>query len=164
MDPERRDLWNITLQNMAKNFPILGMFSFEKMKEQVMKSPERPYIVDVGGGRGQALLTIQEHCGDAFGGRLILQDLCTVIDTLRPDDLRGIEPMVYDIFTEQPVKSMCSAATIFCKTPLTKFAQTPTYTSCAGFSAISMTLKRLKYYKILSPPWLLIHDLLSAIC
>lgn len=104
MDPKQRGLWNIMLQNMAKNFPILGMFPFQELEEQVKRSPERPYIVDIGGGRGQALLTIKEHCGGAFGGKLILQDLPAVIDTLKAGDIPGIEPMVYEIFTEQPVK------------------------------------------------------------
>lgn len=108
MDPPRRELWNITLQSMASNFPVLGMFPFREhlaASSDGEATAERPAIVDVGGGRGQALLQIQ---GDgevaAFNGRLVLQDLATVIDTLKPDELPGIEPMAYDIFTPQPVK------------------------------------------------------------
>ncbi|OAR05965.1 hypothetical protein LLEC1_05119 [Akanthomyces lecanii] len=106
-DLPRRELWDITLQSMASNFPVLGMFPF---KEHLAASagevwPERPAIVDVGGGRGQALLQIQgDGDGAALNGRLVLQDLATVIETLKPDDIPGIETMVYDIFTPQPVK------------------------------------------------------------
>lgn len=107
LDPKQRDLWNRTLQNMASNFPILGMFPFEGLGEQVRNAPDRPFIVDVGGGRGQALLTIQKHVGGSFGGKLILEDLPSVIDTLTPDDIPGIEPRAYNIFNEQqPVKGM----------------------------------------------------------
>ncbi|SPO07375.1 related to O-methyltransferase B [Cephalotrichum gorgonifer] len=105
LDPKQRNLWNITLQNMEKNFPIIDMFPFPSLKDQVEKEPERPFIVDVGGGRGQALLAIKEHCGGTFGGKLILQDLPIVIDSLKPEDIPDIEPMTYDIFTPQPVKN-----------------------------------------------------------
>lgn len=105
LDPQQRNLWNLTLQNMEKNFPIVDMFDFRTMREPVEREPDRPFIVDVGGGRGQALLAIREHCGGTFGGRLVLQDLPIVIDSLKEQQLGGIEPMKYDIFTPQPVKS-----------------------------------------------------------
>ena len=108
MDPQQRNLWNLTLQNMEKNFPIVDMFPFPSMRQQVEKEPERPFIVDVGGGRGQALLAIKEDCGGTFGGNLILQDLPIVIDSLNEEELPDIEPMTYDIFTPQPVKSTSS--------------------------------------------------------
>lgn len=103
-DPEQRNLWNLTLQNMEKNFPILGMFPFASLEGQVREEPERPFVVDVGGGRGQALKAIQEDTKN-IEGKLILQDLPIVIDTLKPEELSGIELMKYDIFTPQPVKS-----------------------------------------------------------
>ena len=104
-NPQQRALWNITLQNMAKNFPVLGMFPFHGLKALELPGMQgRPYIVDVGGGRGQALQEIQANCGGAFTGRLVLQDLPAVIDTLKSDDIPGIKPMVYDIFSPQPVK------------------------------------------------------------
>lgn len=103
-DPKQRGLWNITLQNMAKNFPVLGMFPFHDLKALDQQGEQgRPYIVDVGGGRGQALLAIQEDCKSAFSGKLVLQDTPAVIDTLQSNDIPGIKPMVYDIFTPQPI-------------------------------------------------------------
>lgn len=110
-DPEQRILWNLTLQNMEKNFPILGMFPFKGLEAQVKEEPERPFVVDVGGGRGQALKAIQGDIKDAFKGKLILQDLPIVIDTLNPEELSGIELMKYDIFTPQPVKSKFTSHT-----------------------------------------------------
>ncbi|PKS05509.1 hypothetical protein jhhlp_008887, partial [Lomentospora prolificans] len=105
IDPEQRNWWNHTLQNMESNFPILDMFPFPSLKEQVEADPERPFIVDVGGGRGQALRAIKDHCGGSFGAKLILQDLPIVLDTLKPEDIPDIEAMPYDIFTPQPVKN-----------------------------------------------------------
>lgn len=105
LDPKQRKLWDLNMQNMEKNFPILDMFPFSLLREKVRKEPDRACIVDVGGGRGQALLAIKEQCGDALNGKLVLQDLPVVIDSLKRKDLPGIEPMSHDIFTPQPVKS-----------------------------------------------------------
>ncbi|KAK0651525.1 S-adenosyl-L-methionine-dependent methyltransferase [Cercophora newfieldiana] len=104
-DVEYRPVWNAILSVMDKNMPILGMFPWETLKEQVEKEPERPFVVDIGGGRGQALLKLQEEIPGAFGGRLILQDLEAVIGTLGDGDTPGIEGMVYNAFEEQPVKN-----------------------------------------------------------
>jgi len=104
-DEEQRHIWNSTLQSIEKNMPILGMFPFAALKEQVEKEPDRPFIVDVGGGRGQALLAIQTECPNGFGGKLILQDMPMVIDSLKPEEIPGIEATAHDIFTPQPVKN-----------------------------------------------------------
>jgi hypothetical protein len=113
MDPEQRMLFNLTMQHLKKNFPVLGMFPFRELEGQVKNEPERPFIVDIGGGRGQSLLEIREHCGGSFGGKLILQDLPTVIDSLKSGEIPGIEPMAYDIFTTQPVKGRLRRNPIF---------------------------------------------------
>jgi hypothetical protein len=105
LDVEQRNVWNKAMQVAEKNLPILGMFPFSSLKEQVEKEPERAFIVDIAGGRGQALLAIQEECPNGFGGKLILQDLPIVIDSLKPEEIPNIEPTVHDIFTPQPVKS-----------------------------------------------------------
>lgn len=104
-DLDKRNIWNACLQLIEKNMPISGMFPWDSLKEQVEKEPERPLFVDVAGGRGQALLKLQEEIPGTFGGKLILQDLPIVINSLKPEDIPNIEPMVYDIFTPQPVKS-----------------------------------------------------------
>ncbi|KAK0636307.1 S-adenosyl-L-methionine-dependent methyltransferase [Bombardia bombarda] len=104
-DIEKRNIWNGTMQAMEKNMPISGMFPFASLKEQVEREPERAFFVDVAGGRGQALLKLQEDIPGTFGGKLILQDLPIVIDSLKPEDVPNIETMKYDIFTPQPVKN-----------------------------------------------------------
>ncbi|AEO63490.1 uncharacterized protein THITE_2041488 [Thermothielavioides terrestris NRRL 8126] len=104
-NPERRNIWNVSIQIFEKNMPVSGMFPWESLKAQVEKEPERAFVVDVAGGRGQALLKLQEAIPGAYGGKLILQDLPIVIDTLKPEDIPNIEPMAYDMFTPQPVKN-----------------------------------------------------------
>jgi hypothetical protein len=114
-NPEQRLIWNSCLQIIEKNMPITGMFPWESLKENVEKEPERPFVVDVAGGRGQALLKLQEEIPGAYGGKLILQDLPIVIDSLKPEELPNIEAMSYDIFTPQPVKSEPSPLLFFCE-------------------------------------------------
>lgn len=105
LDVTTRNIWNKAMQVADKAMPILGMFPFKEMKEQVEREPERAFVVDMAGGRGQALLAIQEECPGGFGGKLILQDLPIVIDSLAPEEIPNIEATVHDIFTPQPVKS-----------------------------------------------------------
>lgn len=105
MDPARRMMWNLTIQITGELVPILGMFPFQRLEAQVKREPQRPFVVEIGGGRGQALLAIREHCGGSFGGKMLLQDLPIVIESLKPDEIPGIEPMSYNMFTPQPVTS-----------------------------------------------------------
>ncbi|RDW60593.1 O-methyltransferas-like protein [Coleophoma cylindrospora] len=103
-DPDRFNMFNMTMTQMEKDVPVLGMFPFASMKEQVESNKDRPFIVDIGGGRGHVLVAIQEEAPAGFGGRLILQDRPDVIDSLLPDDIPNIEKMPYDFFTPQPIK------------------------------------------------------------
>lgn len=104
--PEKRAVWNATMQQSEKNMPVLGMFPFATLRDRVEAEPDRSFIVDIGGGRGQAMLRIETECPGFFGGKVVLQDLPSVINTLKLEELPGIEPMVYDIFSgPNPVKS-----------------------------------------------------------
>jgi len=101
-------MFNMTLTQMEKSVPILGMFPFDSLKDEVEAEPERSFIVDIGGGRGQALLAIQGQAPAGFGAKMILQDRPDVLDSLTEEDVPGIEKMAYDFFTPQPVKSISS--------------------------------------------------------
>lgn len=104
-DPNRLSMFNMTMVQMEKTVPILGMFPFSSLKEEVTSESDRAFIVDIGGGIGHALLAIQKEAPGGFGAKMILQDRPDVIASLKEEDIPGIEPMVYDFFTPQPVKS-----------------------------------------------------------
>lgn len=105
-DLEKRAIWNGTMQAIEKNMPILGMFPFATLKDQVQADPDRPFIVDIGGGKGQAMLRIETECPKFFGCKVVLQDLPVVIDNLNAEELPGITMMTYDIFSgPNPIKS-----------------------------------------------------------
>jgi hypothetical protein len=95
-DPDRFNMFNMTMTQMERNTPVLGMFPWATLKTAVEKEPERPFIVDIGGGRGHALVAIQEEAPLGFGSKMILQDRPPVIDSLTPQDIPNIEKMSYD--------------------------------------------------------------------
>lgn len=59
-------------------------------------------FVDIGGGDGVQSIEVQKT--HSLGGRIIMQDRPAVIDKATKARDAGIETMVYDFFTEQPVK------------------------------------------------------------
>lgn len=82
--PERLNIFNKAMMQQEASLPILGMFPFTLLKQQVEAEPERASIVDIGGGRGQCLLMIQKETSNVFGtsSKMILQDRPPVLDTV----------------------------------------------------------------------------------
>jgi hypothetical protein len=87
------------------------MFPFSSLLTSINKSdPQRAFIVDVAGGRGQSLLQIMremEATGVRNLGRVISQDRKSALDAIPEKQLPGVEKMVIDFFTPQPVKRWC---------------------------------------------------------
>lgn len=104
-DPNRFNMFNRTMMQMESQIPVLGMFPFATLKDEVEEEQERPFIVDIGGGKGQALLAIQKEAPLGFGAKMILQDRPDVINSLNAEEIPGIEKMAHDFFTPQPIKS-----------------------------------------------------------
>jgi hypothetical protein len=155
-DPDRFNMFNMTLTQIV---PVLGMFPFSSMKQQVEAETDRPFIVDICGGRGQSLVRIQEEAPNGFGAKMILQERKDVLDSLSPDDIPGIEKMEYDFFTSQPVHSTplfsVSSPLLSCLPPILKITdpQTHTSTSCAASCATSMNPSASKSFRTSYQPW-----------
>lgn len=105
LDPTKSSLWNVAVQRFSDHPPYTGIFPFKKYEAEIEKEPERPFVVDIGGGRGQALLAIKRHLKSSVGGRFIFQDLPAVLESFALDDLDSIGPMPYSSFTPQPIRS-----------------------------------------------------------
>ncbi|KAF7916935.1 uncharacterized protein EAE98_010366 [Botrytis deweyae] len=103
--PERLHMFNTTMVSMERQSPITGMYPFATLKDAVEAEKARPFVVDIGGGRGQALLAIQKEAPEGFGAKMILQDRSDVLESLTEQDIPNIEKMVYDFHTPQPVKN-----------------------------------------------------------
>ncbi|KAM3065321.1 hypothetical protein ACMFMG_004295 [Clarireedia jacksonii] len=83
--PERLRTFNASMVQMERSVTILGLFTFVSMKEEVKTEKDRPFIVDIRGGQGPALIAVQKEAPAGFGAKLILQDRPDVLDNL-PDE------------------------------------------------------------------------------
>ncbi|KAH8892734.1 O-methyltransferase [Thozetella sp. PMI_491] len=102
-NPDHLDIFN---RSMSEPGPNYGIFPFSSLKEEVEAEQDRPFVVDIGGGKGQALIWIRDATKNLFktSPKLILQERPDVIEQINPKDIVGIDTMVYDFHTEQPVK------------------------------------------------------------
>ncbi|KFY22442.1 hypothetical protein V493_06589 [Pseudogymnoascus sp. VKM F-4281 (FW-2241)] len=107
--PERLQRFNIAMTTQEAALPVLGMFPFATLSTCIDTSdPERAFIVDVAGGRGQSLLQITREIkenGVAEMGRVVLEDQERVLDAIPANALPGVEKVPIDFFTPQPIKN-----------------------------------------------------------
>jgi hypothetical protein len=127
-NPAEHEIFNRGMKQQEPFLPTLGMFPFSSIKEQVEAEKDRPFIVDVGGGRGHMLQIIGKDTNGGYGAKLILQDRPEVIASVSDEELPGIDKMSYDFFTLQPIKSKSSCASSKRTSQLT-FAQMHIYTT-----------------------------------
>lgn len=104
-DPVVSDAWHKGMIMIETTQPIGGMFPFSTMKAAVEAEPQRAFVVDVGGGRGNALVSIMKECGGSYGAKMVLQDMAKVLDGEDPVKVDGVENMAHDFYDPQPVKS-----------------------------------------------------------
>ena len=79
------------------------------------RDPEAVLFVDVGGGKGHEARNLREAHPE-LSGRLVLQELPSMIDRLREDPPEGVELMPYDFFTPQPIKGQRASNVAFTDT------------------------------------------------
>ncbi|KXX81592.1 Demethylsterigmatocystin 6-O-methyltransferase [Madurella mycetomatis] len=92
-----------------------GTFPWAALWREVLQEEDsqgRVFVVDVGGGRGRALMEIIRECGgenaEPFHGKMVLEDLEFVLEGEKPVRVEGVKNVVYDFFAEkaeQPVKN-----------------------------------------------------------
>lgn len=84
----------------------VGFYPVPTLTEGLNIGDNDVLLVDVGGSIGHDLSEFRRKWPDV-PGRLILQDLLEPIEKAKTINLSpGIEPMVHDFFTEQPVKGI----------------------------------------------------------
>ncbi|KAL8923533.1 MAG: hypothetical protein Q9172_003069 [Xanthocarpia lactea] len=106
-DPERAKVFNSGMRSMATiggSSRRVGPYPFDRELEAESIEEADVAIVDVGGGRGQALEAIKMEF-PALKGRMVLQDLPEVIEDAKLCGLPNfVEPMAVSFFESQPVK------------------------------------------------------------
>lgn len=81
----------------------LTVFPFKEISSNF--DYKKPLFVDVGGGVGHQCLAVQKAHPQLVGpGRIFLQDFKETLQHALP--MEGVDNMVYDFFTPQPVKGM----------------------------------------------------------
>ncbi|KAK7545449.1 O-methyltransferase-domain-containing protein [Phyllosticta citricarpa] len=108
IDGERLEDFNTSMMTLDSVLPVNGMFPFKYVLENAHHvDADAPLVVDVGGGRGQALMRIREECPDIPAQRMVLQDRAEVIEDARQKDipeLRGMKMVPHNFFDPQPSK------------------------------------------------------------
>lgn len=110
-NPDEQAVFNAHMAARRKGRPSwFEIFSIEESlgQEWLRWNADATLLVDVGGSRGHDLIKFKQRC-PGIPGRLILQDLPQVLTGLQLSH-EGIEPMVYDFNTPQPVKGRLSSA------------------------------------------------------
>ncbi|OAL18498.1 hypothetical protein AYO20_11745 [Fonsecaea nubica] len=78
-DPERLVDFNQSMNTLDEVLPVTGMYDFSWIAKNTEDPEDRPLIVDVGGGKGQALKRIMAAFPEIPAKRLVLQDRAPVI-------------------------------------------------------------------------------------
>ena len=89
---------------------FLDIFPAEVQLIRGFHAPEHPdgvLFVDIGGGRGHEVQNFIRKFPDAKG-RMVLQELPDIVQQVEPSD--GMEVMVHDFFTPQPLKGASSSS------------------------------------------------------
>ncbi|KAB2572131.1 O-methyltransferase afvC [Lasiodiplodia theobromae] len=95
---------NTSMQSLDTLLPVNGAYPFALIAERAGDvAPDAALVVDVGGGRGQAIERMREECPGIPAERCVLQDTAEVIADVG-EGLEGVRRMVVDYFEEQPVK------------------------------------------------------------
>ncbi|OJJ60066.1 hypothetical protein ASPSYDRAFT_30881 [Aspergillus sydowii CBS 593.65] len=106
---ERATAFNATMALGLGDMPITGLYDFSWVAEYTNQpgDPDRPLIVDVGGGKGQALKAILAENPKIPAHACVLQDQAEVIQQAIAEDdecLRGAKLIAGSFFDEQTTR------------------------------------------------------------
>ncbi|KAE9987857.1 hypothetical protein EG328_001283 [Venturia inaequalis] len=105
-DPERMRVFMQSMNTLESQLPISGIYDFGWIANYVQDEPGRVVFVDVGGGKGQAIVAISKEHPELPRGRFVLQDLQDIIEEVEKTaaaDLEGVKLMAVDFHKEQPI-------------------------------------------------------------
>ncbi|KUI53254.1 Demethylsterigmatocystin 6-O-methyltransferase [Cytospora mali] len=115
--PSPKEVWSSLAQSperardMAQGMRSLSTgslaptaFPFGEELEKLDIREDEIAIVDIAGGQGHIMMDVR-HRYPKLKGRIIVQDLPEVLDTVTDGPPKGIEFMPYNIFTLQPIRN-----------------------------------------------------------
>ena len=102
--PKQREYFdNFMAERRREMLRWFDIYPAANLTSGLRSGPEDVLIVDIGASHGHDLISFKARHNE-LPGRCILQDLPETINSI-PKPLSGIETMVYDFFTPQPIIS-----------------------------------------------------------
>lgn len=88
---------------MNRKLVEMEWYEIFPVEEKLHVSPDRTLLVDIDGGIGHDVSLFKQHFS-RLPGKLVVQDLPSVIGDIKEPLPEGVEAMVYDMFEPQPLK------------------------------------------------------------
>ncbi|OAQ99227.1 hypothetical protein LLEC1_01878 [Akanthomyces lecanii] len=104
---KRAAVFNAAMADTLNEMKVVGYYDFSWIAKQVENDPKRTLIVDVGGGKGQALKAIIQENPTIPPQRCVLQDQATAInEAISEDDaiIKDIPKIISSFFEPQLIK------------------------------------------------------------
>lgn len=104
---KRAATFNAAMANTIDEMRIVGYYDFSWIAKHVENDSKRTLIVDVGGGKGQALKAIIQESPAIPAQRCVLQDQATAINEAISDDdalIKDIPKVISSFFEPQLIK------------------------------------------------------------
>ncbi|KAK4041718.1 O-methyltransferase-domain-containing protein [Parachaetomium inaequale] len=103
---ERLRVFMLGMAFIDEHMPPLGVYDLGWAAKEAAKESDRVLVVDVGGGRGQALKGILKVTPWLPAHRCVLEDLPEVVEAAKRGnpELADVQMVVVDFFKEQPVR------------------------------------------------------------
>lgn len=105
--PEKMNTFMKSMVAMSSKTVTIGTYDFSWVNSKASESPDRPLIVDVGGGKGHALQKIADATPGLPMERCVVEDLAPVLDEAKAQasgSLKQAQFVALDFHSEQPVK------------------------------------------------------------
>lgn len=105
--PARRNSFMTAMSAFEHNVPALGSYDLRWVLTHADNGTNRILLIDIGGGKGQALISMFNSHPDLPRRQCMLQDLPEVLEAARRDnaeELRDVQTLAVDFHREQPVK------------------------------------------------------------
>ncbi|ROW00572.1 hypothetical protein VSDG_03374 [Cytospora chrysosperma] len=103
-DPERARDMARGMRSLSTGSLAVTAFPFGEELEKLDIKEDEVAIVDIAGGQGHIMMDVRERY-PGLKGRIIVQDLPAVLDTVPGGPPKSIEFMPYNLFTPQPVRN-----------------------------------------------------------
>jgi hypothetical protein len=103
-DPERARDMARGMRSLSTGSLTVTAFPFGEELGKLDIKEDEVAIVDIAGGQGHIMMDVRERY-PGLKGRIIVQDLPAVLDTVPGGPPKGIEFMPYNLFTPQPVRN-----------------------------------------------------------